>query len=219
LRVPALIFDYDGLLADTEGLAATIIVELLAARGVAADFATMAPFFGSTGPDNDADWDRQLKLWLGADADASGFEVQAWEHIEARRHEVPLCAGVAELLDAAERAGWQLAIGTGQARARLDHHLGHLGLLDRFDVIVTASEVARGKPAPDVFLEVARRLGREPSECVVFEDSLPGYQAALAAGMSVVVCPCTVTRHTTFPPEARVVATLHEVSLDELALR
>jgi beta-phosphoglucomutase-like phosphatase (HAD superfamily) len=84
---------------------------------------------------------------------------------------------------------------------------------------VTASEVGRGKPAPDVFLEVARRLGRDPSDCVVFEDSLPGYEAALAAGMSVVVCPCAVTRHTTFPPQARVVATLHEVSLDELAVR
>jgi HAD superfamily hydrolase (TIGR01509 family) len=216
--VRALIFDYDGLLADTEELAARVLVELLAARGITTDFATMAPHFGSTGPDNDAAWDRQLKSWLGA-GDASGFEASAWEEIEARRHEVPLCAGVAELLDAAERAGWPVAIGTGQARARLDHHLEHLSLLDRFEVIVTASEVAHGKPAPDVFLEVARRLGRDPAECVVFEDSLPGYQAALAAGMAVVVCPCAVTRHTTFPPEARVVATLHEVSLDELAVR
>jgi HAD superfamily hydrolase (TIGR01509 family) len=216
--VPALIFDYDGLLADTEELAATILVELLGARGVATDFASMAPFFGSTGPDNDAAWDRQLRIWLGADADHAGFEALAWERIEAQRHEVPLSAGVAELLDAAERAGWPVAIGTGQARARLDHHLEHLGLVERFEVIVTASEVARGKPAPDVFLEVARRLGREPGECVVFEDSLPGYEAALAAGMSVVVCPCAVTRHTNFPSEARVVATLHEVTLDELAV-
>jgi beta-phosphoglucomutase-like phosphatase (HAD superfamily) len=217
--VPALIFDYDGLLADTEELSATILVEFLGARGVTTDFAALAPFFGSTGPDNDAAWDRQLRLWLGAEADHAGFEALAWEVIEARRHQVPLCAGVAELLDAAERVGWPVAIGTGQARARLDHHLEHLGLSGRFDVIVTASEVARGKPAPDVFLEVARRLGREPSECVVFEDSLPGYEAALAAGMAVVVCPCAVTRHTTFPPEARVVETLHEVSLDELASR
>jgi HAD superfamily hydrolase (TIGR01509 family) len=217
--LPALIFDYDGLLADTEELAATVLVEFLATRGVITDFAAMAPYFGSTGPDNDAAWDRQMKLWLGADADASDFEALAWERIEARRHEVPLRAGVAELLAAAERAGWPVAIGTGQARARLDHHLEHLGLLERFDVIVTASEVARGKPAPDVFLEVARRLGRDPAECVVFEDSLPGYEAALAAGMSVVICPCAVTRHTSFPPEARVVATLHEVRLDELAVR
>jgi HAD superfamily hydrolase (TIGR01509 family) len=217
--VRALIFDYDGLLADTEELSASVLVEQLAARGVTTDFAAMAPFFGSTGPDNDAAWDRQLRLWLGADVDASGFEAAAWEHIEARRHTVPLCAGVAELLDAAERAGLQVAIGTGQRRERLDHHLEHLGLLDRFDVIVTASEVAHGKPAPDVFLEVARRLGREPSECVVFEDSLPGYEAARAAGMSVVICPCAVTRHSTFPSDARVVTTLHEVSLDELAPR
>jgi HAD superfamily hydrolase (TIGR01509 family) len=217
--VPALIFDYDGLLADTEELAATILVEFLGARGVTTDFAAMAPFFGSTGPEIDAAWDRQLRRWLGADADAAAFEALAWERIEVQRHEVPLCAGVAELLDAAEGAGWPVAVGTGQARSRLDHHLAHLGLLDRFDAIVTAADVARGKPAPDIFLEVARRLGREPSDCVVFEDSLPGYEAALAAGMAVVVCPCAVTRHTSFPSEARVVASLHEVSLDELAVR
>jgi beta-phosphoglucomutase-like phosphatase (HAD superfamily) len=89
-------------------------------------------------------------------------------------------------------------------------------VLDRFDEIVTAADVARGKPAPDIFLEVARRLGLAPSECVVLEDSLPGYEAALAAGMSVVVCPCAVTRHCVFPSEARVVESLREVRLREL---
>ena len=104
--MPALIFDYDGLLADTEELAATVLVELLAERGVTTDFASMVPFFGSTGPDNDAAWDRQVQAWLGPDADPVAFDAVAWELIEARRHEVPLCAGVAELLDdAARRAG------------------------------------------------------------------------------------------------------------------
>jgi putative hydrolase of the HAD superfamily len=217
--VPALIFDYDGLLADTEELAATVIVELLSQQGVTIDFASLAPFFGSTGPDNDAAWDRQMQMWLGSDVEASGFDAAAWEQIEDRRHEVPLRSGVVELLDEARRTGWQVAIGTGQARSRLEHHLSHLGMLDRFDEIVTAADVGRGKPAPDIFLEVARRLGRAPSECVVLEDSLPGYEAALAAGMAVVVCPCAVTRHSSFPPAARVVATLHEVSLDELGVR
>lgn len=212
----ALIFDYDGLLADTEALAAAVLVDLLAERGVTADFASMVGFIGSTGPVNEAAWTRQVQAWLGPEADPVAFDDIASELFEARRHEVPLCAGVVELLDDARRERWQVAIGTGAARARLEHHLAHLGVLGRFDEIVTVADVTRGKPAPDIFVEVARRLGRAPSECVVLEDSLPGYEAALAAGMSVVVCPCAVTRHCTFPPAARVVESLHEVSLRDL---
>jgi HAD superfamily hydrolase (TIGR01509 family) len=214
--VPALIFDYDGLIADTEALVGTILVELLAERGVATGFDSMVGFMGSTGPANDEAWARQVCEWLGPDADPDALDIVAWDLIEARRHEVPLCAGVAELLDEARLAGWQVAIGTGASRPLLEHHLSHLGVLDRFDEIVTAADVARGKPAPDIYLEVARRLGRAPSECVVLEDSLPGYEAARAAGMDVVICPCAVTRYCTFPPDARVVETLHEVDLGEL---
>jgi HAD superfamily hydrolase (TIGR01509 family) len=182
-------------------------------------FESMVGFMGSTGPENDAAWARQVHEWLGPDADPDAFDVEAWKLIEARRHEVPLCAGVVELLDDARRAGWHTAVATGAHRHRLDHHLGVLGVLDRFDEIVTAAEVPRGKPAPDVFLEAARRLGIAPSECVVLEDSLPGYQAGIAAGMAVVVCPCAVTRYCTFPPEARVVTSLHEVSLRDYGPR
>jgi HAD superfamily hydrolase (TIGR01509 family) len=214
--MPALIFDYDGLIADTEGLVGSVLVDLLAARGVEIGFESMVSFMGSTGAVNDAAWARWVETWLGPDEDPLAFDVMAWELIEARRHEVPLCAGVVELLDEAARTGWQVAIGTGARRPRLEHHLAHLGGLDRFAEIVTAAEVERGKPAPDLFLEVARRLGCAPSECVVLEDSLPGYEAARAAGMAVVICPCAVTRYCSFPPDARVVETLHEVKLSDL---
>lgn len=214
--MPALIFDYDGLLADTEELAASVLVALLAERGVITGFESMVSFMGSTGPVNDAAWERWLHEWLGPDEDPVAFETVASELIEVRRHEVPMRPGVLELLDDAHEHGWKVAIGTGQARVRLDNHLAHLGLLGRFDEIVTAADVARGKPAPDIFLEVARRLGVEHAECVVLEDSLPGYEAALAAGMSVVICPCAVTRHATFPLGARVVDSLQEVALLDL---
>jgi HAD superfamily hydrolase (TIGR01509 family) len=212
----ALIFDYDGLLADTEELAASVLVSLLAERGVATGFESMVSFMGSTGPVNDAAWESWLLEWLGPDADQQAFETIAAERMEAGRYDVPARPGVVELLDEAHRHGWQVAIGTGASRARLDKHLERLGLLGRFDAIVTAADVTHGKPAPDIFLEAARRLGRQPSECVVLEDSIPGYEAARAAGMSVIICPCAVTRHATFPPEARVVGSLLEVELRDL---
>ena len=214
--MPALIFDYDGLIADTEALVGTVLVDLLAARGITTGFESMVDFMGSTGAVNDAAWARWVAEWLGPDEDPVAFDECAWEIIEARRHEVPLCAGVVELLDEAEKAGWRVAIGTGQTRGRLEHHLAHLGVLDRFEPIVTAADVAHGKPAPDIFLEAARRLGVVPSECVVLEDSVPGYEAALAAGMSVVICPCAVTRHATFPADARLVESLLEIRLHQL---
>lgn len=214
--MPALIFDYDGVLADTEELVGTVLVDLLAARGVTTGFESMIGFMGSTGAVNDAAWSRWVETWLGPEQDPLAFDEMAWGLIEAQRHEVPLRPGVIELLDDARDAGWPVAIGTGALRERLEHHLGHLGVLDRFDEIVTAADVARGKPAPDIFVEAARRLGRAPSECFVFEDSPPGYEAARAAGMSVVVCPCAVTRHCTFPPEARVVESLLDVRLSDL---
>jgi HAD superfamily hydrolase (TIGR01509 family) len=210
-RVPALIFDYDGLLADTEGLVAQTLIDVLAPRGVEATVESMATFMGSTGPVNDALWLEWVRTNVGADADPDELDAVAWEIIEARRHEVPLCDGVIELLDAADAAGWPTAIGTGTARAKVERHLTNAGIFHRFAEVVTAAEVAHGKPAPDIYLEVARRLGRAPSDCVVFEDSLPGYEAAIAAGMTVVVVPCTVTRFSTFPPEARVAATLRDV--------
>ena len=214
--MPALIFDYDGLLADTEGLVAQVLIDVLAPRGVAATVESMATFMGSTGPVNDALWEEWVRTHVGVDADPDELDAVAWEIIEARRHEVPLCAGVVELLDAAEANGWPIAIGTGTSRAKVERHLTNVGIFHRFREVVTAAEVAHGKPAPDIYLEVARRLGREPRDCIVFEDSLPGYQAAIAAGMRVVICPCAVTRYTTFPDDAHIVASLRDVDLDAL---
>ncbi|HEX4489962.1 MAG TPA: HAD family phosphatase [Acidimicrobiia bacterium] len=208
--MPALIFDYDGLLADTEALVAEVLIEVLKARGVAVTIESMATFMGSTGPVNDALWAEWVHTHVGPDTDSDELDVVAWEIIEARRHEVPLCDGVVELLDAADAAGWPIAIATGSPRVKLDRHLGHAGILDRFAEIVTAAEVAHGKPAPDIYLETARRLDRAPSDCIVFEDSLPGYEAAMVAGMSVVVVPCAVTRFCTWPDEARVVESLRD---------
>lgn len=211
----ALIFDFDGLIIDTEALYASTLLQVLAARGVTTDLGAIGHLFGSTGPENDAAWAAKLEEWaIVHDSDAldelirtragSGFD------------ELPLLPGVVDLLDAAAATGWRTALATGKARWRLDEHLDRLGIGTRFDVIVTAEEVANGKPAPDIFLEAARRLGVEPERCVVLEDSLPGCRAAHAAGMVAIACPGPVTASLTFPDGTRRVASLLDVRLDEL---
>ncbi len=96
---------------------------------------------------------------------------------------------VVRLLDALGALGLPLAIASGSNSAVIEGTLGMVGLRDRFAVAVSAAEVPRGKPAPDVFLEAAHRLGVEPRSCLAFEDSPNGARAALDAGMTVVVLP------------------------------
>lgn len=215
-----LIFDFDGLIVDTEGLYASTLVEVLAARGVPVDVAGIGHLFGSTGPENDAAWVAVLADWGGgldkATLDMATVDEAIRVHAGSGFDELPLLPGVVELLDAADAAGWRTALATGKARWRLDEHLARLGIGPRFDVVVTAEEVANGKPAPDIFLEAARRLGVDPADCVVLEDSVPGCEAAHAAGMVAVACPGPVTAGLEFPVGSRRVASLVEVRLDEL---
>jgi HAD superfamily hydrolase (TIGR01509 family) len=90
---------------------------------------------------------------------------------------------VADLVRRLGAAHAKMAVASGSTRTTVEETLRHLGLRDYFSVIVASGEVPRGKPAPDVFLKAAEGLGVEPARCLVFEDAVPGFQAAEAAGM------------------------------------
>jgi beta-phosphoglucomutase family hydrolase len=98
------------------------------------------------------------------------------EHIEARHGQIPL------------------AVVSGSRRSSVVHSLTALGLLDKFDVLVCAEDYARGKPAPDCFLTAASQLGVAPKDCLVFEDTDMGIEAATAAGMASVRVPIALER-------------------------
>ncbi|MFE5490249.1 HAD family hydrolase [Streptomyces virginiae] len=98
----------------------------------------------------------------------------------------PQMRGLVERLHA---EGVPMAVASGSSREAIDAVLAGTGLDALLTTAVSAEEVARGKPAPDVFLEAARRLGAEPADCVVVEDAAPGALAARAAGMRCVVVP------------------------------
>ncbi|MFP4408093.1 MAG: HAD family hydrolase [Spirochaetaceae bacterium] len=93
------------------------------------------------------------------------------------------------LLNSLTERGIPCGIATGSSKRTLDFSLKATGLEELFDATVSTDEVAEAKPAPDVFLEAARRLGVEPEHCLVLEDSRSGIMAAVAAGMSVVALP------------------------------
>lgn len=193
----AVIFDFDGLIIDSEHAIARGFIQALAARGFPLTLERMSHLFGSTEVDH---------LWDELIADCSGGAITINDlgpdlnrTIPAMIDALPLLPGVLELLEAAKADGRSVGLATGQEPGRLQEHLNRLGLTGRFDVVVTASEVLRGKPAPDIFLETARRLDVVPSRCVVLEDSPHGCEAAIAAGMAVIACASPVTEDCDFP--------------------
>jgi len=100
-------------------------------------------------------------------------------------------AGLEAFLDAAKTREVLLGIGTGASPKNIDYVLGILNLTEKFQAIVDPFQVPRGKPHPDIFLRAAELLGVHPSACIVFEDALPGVEAAQKAGMHCVAVTTT----------------------------
>ena len=115
---------------------------------------------------------------------------------------VPIKPGVVELLDFLASRDLPRAVASSAQRATIENHLGKAGLLPRFTTYAGRDDVALPKPAPDVYLEAARRLGIRPERCVAFEDSSIGLAAAHAAGMKAFIVP-DILRPT---PEAKAIA-------------
>jgi beta-phosphoglucomutase len=107
------------------------------------------------------------------------------------QHPLP---GLLALLDRLEARGVALAVATSAPQVNVAFSMQQLGLSERIPLIVRGDEVPRSKPAPDVFLEAARRLGLAPAGCLVFEDALSGIEAARNAGMDCVAVTTTNSR-------------------------
>lgn len=205
----ALIFDFDGLMIDSERVEADCIVEIVAGWGHTLTYTDVGHLFGSV--DADDEWEALLQRTCGRTV------AELEEHLRpvraSRKDALPLLPGVRELLDLARDRGLRVALATGNTVSTLERRLGRHGVFDRFEAIVTRAEVERGKPHPDIYLEVARRLDVAPHTCLALEDSVPGCEAALAAGMRVIACPSVVTAHCAFPAEAQRVASLVDLRL------
>ena len=111
------------------------------------------------------------------------------------RNDLRPTQGLETFLDRSESLGVRLGVGTGAGARNIEFTLGIPAFQNRFEAVVGAYQVKRGKPHPDIYLRVAELLGTPPSRCIVFEDALPGIEAANAAGMR------SIALATTNPPE------------------
>jgi len=172
------IFDCDGVLVDTERIAVRIDVAVLAELGwPMTEAEVIARFMGKS----DEEMTRQIEAHLGRSLPASWEEPFRHLYREAFAAELAPVPGILEALDAIAIPTCVASSGTHE---KIRYTLGLTGLYDRFaGRIFSASEVAHGKPAPDLFLHAASRMGVTPAGCAVVEDSRYGVEAARAAGM------------------------------------
>jgi HAD superfamily hydrolase (TIGR01509 family) len=185
--IRAVVFDMDGLMLDTEPIYKVAWQAASAGLGYDLDDALYATFVGRP----NVECERDLLDRFG-----SGFPLERfrndWPPLwrdEAAARGIRKKTGLLDLLAFLETQEVALAVATSTEADDAVFTLGAAGLDGRFRVIVTGDQVARGKPAPDIYLEAARRLNVEPAECVALEDSEAGILAASRAGMVALLVP------------------------------
>ena len=180
----AVIFDLDGVLIDSEQLWNGSKEALVRETGGRWRDEAPTVMMGMSSPE----WAAYLQE-LGVPMDTEAISRDVVRRMEeGYRRELPLLPGAVDAVEAlADR--WPLGLASSSNREVIDLVLGLSGFGDAFRVTVSSEEVERGKPAPDVYLAAARRLGVEPAECVAIEDSSNGLRSAAAAGMTVIAVP------------------------------
>jgi HAD superfamily hydrolase (TIGR01509 family) len=185
-RPAAILFDFDGVLVDTEWAIYDAWHELFRAHGhplplelynrcIGSDFSNWSP-------------KTHLEELTGNAFDWHQLDVVRQEQIESELGAAGPMPGVVRLLEHIQQAEM-----SSSSHRWVDGWLARLGLTERFATVVCRGDAARIKPAPDLFVEAARRLGVAPGDCLVIEDSLNGVRAARAAGMPVIAVPNRVT--------------------------
>jgi HAD superfamily hydrolase (TIGR01509 family) len=181
----AVIFDMDGVLMDSEQLWNQSKQEVV--REVGGRWREDAPtaMMGMSSPE----WSRYMHDELGVPLDVQEINRAVVDRMEQHyREELPLLPGAVECVRALHRR-WPLALASSANREIIDFALDAAGLGGDFRATISSEEVERGKPAPDVYLEAARRLGVAADRCVAIEDSSNGVRSAAAAGMAVIAMP------------------------------
>jgi HAD superfamily hydrolase (TIGR01509 family) len=205
--IDAVVFDLDGVIFDSEELWDGVRETLAKERRGHWSERAQSDMMGMSSPE----WSRYMHDVVGLEESPEEINREVVRRmLDSYAQELPLIAGAA---DAVRRlaARWPLAVATSSNREIIDGGLEAAGIRDRFRVTVSSEEVARGKPAPDVYLEAARRLGFEAARCAAIEDSSNGIRAAAAAGMRVVAIP-----NRRYPPSEDALAKAASV-LDSIA--
>lgn len=206
----AVLFDFDGVLVDTEWAIYQAWLRTFQRHGHDLPLSVYTRCIGS----DFATWSPKTHL-----EELSGLSFD-WHDLDARRQEEILAdltgegpmPGVIDFLESLSERDVRRAVVSSSSHHWVDGWLEKLSFGDRFETVVCRGDAPRIKPAPDLYLEAARRLGLQPSECLVIEDSLNGVNAAKDAGMTVWVVPNRVTSALDFSNADRVFETMPDLA-------
>ena len=207
--IEAVIFDLDGVLVDSEHVWDEVREELARERGGRWHDRAQADMMGMSS----VEWSRYMHEVIGLAERPEEIDAEVVRRMQARyAEELPLVEGGVEAVRRLA-ADFRLGLASSSNRPIIDTVLEAAGIAALFEATVSSEEVERGKPAPDVYLETARRLGIAPESCAAIEDSANGIRSAHAAGMCVLAIP---NRRYPPPADALVLATTTLGSLAEL---
>lgn len=181
-NIDAVIFDLDGSLVDSMWMWSQIDVEYLGKFGIELPKGLQSDIEGMSFSETAQYFKDRFKLPDSIPQIKEDWNAMAWDKYS---HEVPLKQGVGDFLDCCKERGIALGIATSNSRELVENVISVHGLKGYFSCIMTGCDVAKGKPSPDIYLAVAKKLDVPPSRCLVFEDIIPGIMAGKAAGMKV----------------------------------
>ncbi|UUZ91818.1 HAD family hydrolase [Paenibacillus sp. P25] len=192
--IRAIVFDFDGLIIDTETVWFECFTEALVPHGIELPLEIFSRGIGTH--------NGEIRSYLERQTGQAGFydtiRSAVNELHRAKIASVEAREGVRDYLEQARAAGLRIGLASSSGREWIDFFLNRLGLSDFFEVIMTGDDVTNIKPDPELYLKATAALGVQPSEAVAFEDSANGAKAAGAAGLHCIIVPNPVTAQLTF---------------------
>jgi len=183
--IEAVVFDLDGIIVDSEHVWDEVRQRLAEERGGRWHDQASRDMMGMSS----LEWSRYMHDVIGLPEPPEEINAEVVRRLEAiYREELPLIPGAVEAVQRLAKR-WPLAVASSSNRELIDFVLEESGLARFLQATVSSEEVPRGKPAPDVYLEAARRLGANPARCAAVEDSENGIRSAKAAGIRVIAVP------------------------------
>jgi HAD superfamily hydrolase (TIGR01509 family) len=210
MTIRALIFDFDGLIVDTESPLIDAYAAVHARHSIAFD---RSAFLRSVGH---ADYSFDPWHGFSPHADRAALEIERRRIKDELLAKQPVLPGVVAMLEAGREAGFRIGLASNSTHSWVEPHLRRVGLFDRFEFLACREDAASPKPEPDLYRLVLNRFGLRGPEAIAFEDSQTGIIAATRAHCWTVAIPNSSTTHHDFTAAHRKVSSLAGVRLEEL---
>lgn len=215
--IKALIFDFDGLILDTESSLFESWQEIFREHGLAIPLDDWAKMLGQSSDPPEAY--RFLETKLDKVVDRLALRERRTHRELAMLQDQPTLPGVRELINEAKERDFALAVASSSEHDWVDTHLKRLDLMGYFDVVICSDDVSLTKPAPDLYIRALHDLGISSKHAIALEDSEHGVNAARAAGLVCIAVPNAITKTASFDQAQVVLNSLDGIGLDEILRR